>query len=176
VDKQDLAERILRIEEENAIHGLVYRYASLCDDRYSPDALAALFLEDASWSAASSDGELDFGTHRGRDAIRNHFAGLPARIGVPTLHAVMAPEISLASDGTSATGRWYTIVLLTMLGASDGSTNVVMLGATYEHDYTKVNGEWLFSRVAAHFHFHLPVGTEVAAKIGKLGSAENIRK
>jgi hypothetical protein len=158
MEKQDLAERIRRLEEEKAIYALVYRYAALCDDRYNPDALAALFTEDASWSSASADGKVDFGRPRGREAIREHFASLQKKIGVPTFHGIMAPEVSLACDGNTASGRWYTVVLLTMLGDGSRPHELVMLGATYDHDYRKVGAEWLFSRLDAQLHFYLPVG------------------
>jgi hypothetical protein len=158
---RDLERRIGLLEDERAIQALVHRYATLCDQRYAPDPLAELFTEDAVWSSASPDGSLDFGTRHGREAIREFFQEVTARIAQPTLHMMSAPEIEIASDRESATGRWYSMVLLTMQAGPDQQAGVLMLGATYAHDYRRVGGAWRFSRVAATLDFQLPVGPDV---------------
>ena len=157
----DLERRIELLEDERAIQALVHRYATLCDQRYAPDPLAELFAEDAVWSSASPDGSLDFGTHHGREAIRENFQQVTERIAQPTLHMVSAPEIEIAPDRQSATGRWYMMVLLTMEEGPEQPAGVLMLGGTYAHDYRQVDGVWRFTRVAATLDFHLPVGEDV---------------
>jgi uncharacterized protein (TIGR02246 family) len=159
---RDLERRIELLEDERAIQALVHRYATLCDRRYAPDPLAELFTEDAVWSSASPDGSLDFGTRHGREAIREFFREVTAQIAQPTLHMMSAPEIDVAPDRESATGRWYAMVLLTM---EEGG--VQLLGATYAHDYRRVGGVWRFSRVAATLDFHLPVGAGTAMPQGR---------
>ena len=158
---RELERRIELLEDERAIQALVHRYATLCDQRYAPDPLAELFTEDAVWSSASPDGSLDFGTRHGREAIRELFRDVTARIAQPTMHMMSAPEIDVAPDRESATGRWYAIVLLTMEEGPEQQAGVLMLGATYAHDYRRVGGVWRFSRVAATLDFHLPVGAGV---------------
>ena len=157
VTEASLEERLRVLEDEREIHALVYRYATLCDDAYNPDGLAELFTEDATWSSRSPDGELDFGRHDGREGIRSYFAEISSRVLKPTLHAVTAPELEFAADGLTASGRWYTLVLLTMAGDDGAPGDVLMLGATYHHEYRKSDGRWLFTRVDATLHFHLPV-------------------
>jgi hypothetical protein len=159
VNYEEMVESVGRLEDERGIRALVYRYAALCDDRYKPEAIAALFTEEASWSSTSGDGEIDFGRPKGREAIRQHFARLPERIGSPTFHAVMAPQLSLTADRNTASGTWYTLVLLTMLAEQEKGEEVLLLGATYDHEYRKVNDKWLFSRLDARIHFHLRVGS-----------------
>jgi ketosteroid isomerase-like protein len=165
---RDLERRIELLEDERAIQALVRRYATLCDQRYAPDPLAELFTEDAVWSSASPDGSLDFGTRHGREAIRGFFQEVTARIAQPTLHMVSAPEIDVAPDRQSATGRWYTVVLLTMEEGPGQAAEVLMLGGTYAHDYRRVGGAWRFSRVAATLHFHLPVGAGVIPAVSAM--------
>jgi hypothetical protein len=154
-DIKVLEARLAHLEDEREIQALVYRYATLCDQAYEPDGLAELFTEDATWSSRSPDGELDFGRHDTREGIRAHFAEISASVAQPTLHAVTAPDLDIAPDGRRATGRWYTLVLLTMAGERAGQ--VLLLGATYHQEYRKTDGRWLFTRVDATLHFHLPV-------------------
>src|ERR1700688_4160554 len=89
----DIGRRLQRIEDQTAITHLVHSYARYCDAAYDPDALAALFTEDATWTAASPDGKVDFGRHIGREAIRRFFAGASRTIGPMTLHYVSNPLI-----------------------------------------------------------------------------------
>jgi uncharacterized protein (TIGR02246 family) len=165
---RELERRIELLEDERAIQALVHRYATLCDQRYAPDPLAELFTEDAVWSSASPDGSLDFGTRHGREAIRELFRDVTARIAQPTMHMMSAPEIDVAPDRESATGRWYAMVLLTMEEGPEQQAGVLMLGATYAHDYRRVDGAWRFSRVAATLDFHLPVGPGVIPAVSAM--------
>jgi len=59
-----LEQRVQALEDINAIRHLKARYAAYCDDQYNPDALAALFAEDAVWESQG------LGRFEGRDAIR----------------------------------------------------------------------------------------------------------
>src|SRR5438067_11911393 len=46
-----LEQRVQALEDVNAIRHLKARYAAYCDDQYNPDAIAALFTEDAVWES-----------------------------------------------------------------------------------------------------------------------------
>ena len=56
--------RLQALEDAEAIRNLKSRYASLCDDNYDADGIAALFAEDATWESPS------LSRYEGRDAIR----------------------------------------------------------------------------------------------------------
>lgn len=65
-----LDERVRRLEAVEAIRRLKSRYCQLCDDGYSPDALAALFTKDAVWAGGPQRG-----VHQGQQAIRAFSSG-----------------------------------------------------------------------------------------------------
>jgi ketosteroid isomerase-like protein len=144
-----LADRLELLEHERAIHALVHRYGRLIDEGADPEEIAALFTEDGVWSV-----EPGFSARHGRADIRKHFATVGSSVAPPTIHAVSSPEIDVAPGGRTATGRWYTLTLLTM--AADGA--VVLLGATSHHDYANVDGRWHFERLRTTVQFELPVG------------------
>lgn len=152
-----LEQRLARFEALREIEQLVYRYAELCDQSYAPDALADLFTEDAVWSSATPDGAIDFGTQRGREAIRANFAQMPSEVGLPTLHVAVAPQVVLAADGQTAVGKWRTLVLLSQPEPRTADAAATFLGANYEHAYRLTEGRWLFERVAAFLDFNIPL-------------------
>ncbi|HOQ97962.1 MAG TPA: nuclear transport factor 2 family protein [Anaerolineae bacterium] len=154
---EELVRRLQVIEDEQAIQRLVNEYAWLCDDAYNPDGLAALFTEDAKWSSASPDGQVDFGHFQGREAIREYFAGASATIGPMTLHYVMAPHIILHADGKTASGRWFSLTYMQRQVAGSTESETVVLGSTYDDDYVKVDGRWLFARRDCTISFDAPV-------------------
>ena len=59
-----LETKVQTLEDTDAIRNLKARYAELCDDNYNPDAIAALFVEDAVWESVG------LGRFDGREAIR----------------------------------------------------------------------------------------------------------
>ena len=153
----ELGRRLGRLEAEQEIHDLVHRYAELCDEAYDPAGLSALFTEDATWSSRSKDGSIDFGTYRGRAQIRRFFAGVSEGLGPMTLHYLLSPRVEVAADLNTATGHWYLLAILDRrpAGASADSPERerVVLGGTYAHDYRRVDGRWLMSRLACDISF-----------------------
>ena len=65
----ELAARVRRLDDLEALKQLKHRYAAFCDDDYDADGLAPLFTEDAVW-----DGSI-LGRYEGREAIRKFFSG-----------------------------------------------------------------------------------------------------
>ena len=155
-----LAEKLALIEAEREINQLVHDYAVLCDQAYAPDGLTELFTEDATWSSRSKDGAIDFGLHRGRREIHDFFASISADLGPMTLHYLLTPRIDVAPDCQSASGHWYLLAILDRrpAGALTGSAERerIVLGGTYEHDYRKVDGRWLISRLACDITLQAP--------------------
>lgn len=156
----EISTAIARLEAESDIRHLVARYAELCDQAYEPDGLAALFTEDATWSSRSKDGTVDFGQYRGREQIRRFFAGASADLGPTTLHYLLTPRIEVAPDLLTATGHWYLYAILDQrpAGSEPGSPERerVVLGGSYSHDYRKLDGSWLISRLACDIVLESP--------------------
>lgn len=149
---------VTAVEDARALEALVYRYARLCDDSYNPDGLAALFVEDAVWRAGSADGAVDFGEHRGREAIREFFAGVSADL-VRTVHYVMRPELDIDPDGRAATGHWCS---LTLMQRASGPPGPIVFAGTYDHEYVKVGDAWRFTRFEGHIVFEAPLQAAAA--------------
>ena len=131
---EQLEARIRRLEDIEAIRQLKHRYANLCDEDYPPDALAALFTEDAVW-----DGGM-LGKPEGRAAIRKFFAACSKTVSF-AVHHVVNPIIEV--DGDSATGSW---VLWQPIVFTKGD-RAAWLVARYHDRYVRVNGEWRFKHV-----------------------------
>ena len=95
---QDLAARITRLEDIEAIKQLKAEYCDICDDLHNPDRITALFVEDGIWESPT------FGQARGHAAIRELFAGFRDMFSF-SQHNIMNPRIVI--NGETATGIWY---------------------------------------------------------------------
>jgi limonene-1,2-epoxide hydrolase len=83
------------LEDVNAIRHLKARYAVYCDDQYNPDALAALFTEDAVWESQG------LGRFAGREAIRAFFRGA-SRLFPFAIHSSLNGQIDVQGDTARA--------------------------------------------------------------------------
>lgn len=107
----DLATRLDRIEQRDAVRAVVEEYFERCDV-LGPDsdlaALGDLFTEDAIWRGAGSRYAESFGEHRGRAAIVA-FLGRYAspRFFRSNVH-LLTSEHLVVDDGT-ATGSWQML-------------------------------------------------------------------
>ncbi len=141
-----LLRRVERLEDIEAIKRLKAEYAVICDEGYDPDRLAALFVEDGTWTGGA------FGTFHGRDEIRSFFAGVSSTF-VWALHYVICPNVELGGDGTTAHGTWYIWEPVTMTRSDDPSTaDAVILMAQYSDDFVKRDGRWWFQTLRANIH------------------------
>jgi hypothetical protein len=143
---EPLEERVGRLEDLEAIKNLKHQYARYCDSGYDANGFASLFVEDGIWDSNA------FGVYRGRDEIFDFIAGLREEI-LWALHYMVNPIIDIADDGLSARGTWILLEPATM-GGLDGSSerDAVVITANYEDEFVKVDGEWRFKKVKAHFH------------------------
>ena len=132
--KSDLEVKIDRLADIEAIKTLKYRYAAYCDDDYDADGVASLFVEDAFWDGGS------FGTYKGRDAIREFFAGLPDQMEW-SCHYLLNPIIEV--DGDTASGAWLLWQPLVM---KEGS-QAMWVCARYEDKYLRIGDAWFFKSV-----------------------------
>jgi ketosteroid isomerase-like protein len=137
--------RLRRLEDMESIRHLKTLYARLCDNQYEPDALAALFTEDAVWDGSQ------LGVHNGRHEIRAFFAGVSKQIQW-AFHLMIAPDIEVDPSGETATGKWYLFEPCSMT-RSDGSGSLepVLMMAKYEDRYRKEGGAWKFSHVTVRY-------------------------
>ena len=68
--EEDLAARIQRLEDIEAIRRLKARYCAACDDDHNPDTLVTLFAPDAVWEASG------IARAEGHAEIRDFFQGM----------------------------------------------------------------------------------------------------
>lgn len=130
----DLAAQVQWLVDIELIKQLKARYALACDDDYDPDALAALFAEDAIW-----DGGF-MGRAEGREGIRSFFANASKLVGF-AVHGVSNPLIEI--DGDRATGRWY----LDQPMAMKNTELAFWFCAQYEDEYVRTPEGWKFQNV-----------------------------
>lgn len=142
----DIAARVQRLEDIEAIRQLKARYCAACDDGYDADRLAALFTEDAVW-----DGGRTFGVARGREAIRRHFQGASKRLTIAR-HQVMNPIISV--NGDEASGQWLLFQPCT--SASSQGERAMWLAATYADTYARAGDDWLIASTTIDVAFFTP--------------------
>lgn len=123
---------LLEIEQ---IKQLKYRYFRALDTN-DWESFAACLSADC--TAEYGDGEYSFD---GRDAIVAFMSKNMSADSFLSMHNGHHPEISIASDGKSATGTWYLQDAIL-----DLSNNVRLYGTGIYHDeYVKSDGEWQIS-------------------------------
>jgi len=138
-----LEKRLQAVEDMQAIQNLKARYAAHCDDHYNPDAIAALFTEDAIWDSPG------LGRFEGRDAIREFFRGA-SQIFSFAIHYSLNGQIEVHGDQAKA--QWYLFMPCVL--AKD---NQAMWRASIDHEeYARVDGTWKFSRKRSEPFFNTP--------------------
>jgi hypothetical protein len=131
-----LEKRVARLEAAEEIRALKARYAKVCDVGYPPDGMVPLFTEDAVWTDTTGR----FGTHDGRDAICEFFAGVSGQIAWAA-HYMIGPNIQVNDDLETATGTWYLFQPCTIDGQA------TWLAGSYVDEYRKEDGDWKMSRL-----------------------------
>ncbi len=129
MDSTELAARIQRLEDLEAIKQLKALYCEICDDDHNPDRITTIFTEDGIWEGKG------IGTARGSAEIRKLFERFQSMMSF-SQHMTMNPRIEV--DGDTATGTWYFLGAFTY---HDGS-QPRWQGTRYHEDYERVNGEW----------------------------------
>ncbi len=147
VDVQQLAARVQRLEDVEAIKLLVVRYAQGADRGNDPDIMLPLFADAAVW-----DGGERFGVYAGKEAIRQFLAESGAFIGW-TLHYMVSPAVEVDPGGQTAKAFWYLWETANMpsqkTGHEPGEDDAFWIGGTYESELAKqTDGTWKFTRVA----------------------------
>ena len=123
------------IAEELAIRELVARYADAVN-RYDEDLWQSTWAESGVWSLPAL-------TVEGRDSVVDLWRTAMASFEF-ALQLVYQGTVTIDAD--IATGRWYLTETLRPQGADADRTTI----GTYEDEYVKQDGSWLFSRRKYH--------------------------
>lgn len=143
---QTLEQQISALMAIEAIKKLKAQYCAYCDDRYDPEGIAGLFIENGVWEGES------FGRHVGREAIKGFFRGVSGEI-VFAAHLVLNPIIDIEADDR-ARGKWRLIMPATVRGPG-GDVAKWLMGA-YDERYVRVDGVWLFEMLKFRINFYTP--------------------
>jgi CDGSH-type Zn-finger protein len=133
------------------IEDLIVSYARACDVGNDPVRLRPLFADDATWGCKG------FGTFVGGDQAA---LGLKAIAGEKiwwSLHNMISPQIVIAPSGETATGFWYLWEAATLPNEHSGQAEAYWIGGTYDVQFRKVEGRWLFSQVELKLNMATPI-------------------
>jgi uncharacterized protein (TIGR02246 family) len=146
MSQTDLATRIRRLEDREAIRELVGRYGYVIDNR-DLDGVAGLFCEDA--LLESQDGVMQA---RGRAAIIELYKGRFAALG-PTFHYTHDHAITLDDgDPDAATGIIASHAEVMRNGEA------MLAAIRYFDDYRREDGRWRFAKRSLAFFYYTPAG------------------
>jgi hypothetical protein len=129
IDVEELAGRISRLEDLEAIKMLKARYCQICDDDHNPEHITSVFAEDAIWEGRG------IGKATGHAEIRALFEGFQKMMSY-SQHMVMNPVIEVIGD--RAHGTWYFFGMFTFYEGNQAKWQA----ARYHEDYVKRDGEW----------------------------------
>ena len=135
-EQNDLAARIRRLEDIEAIKWMIVRYAQGADQHNNVDIMLPLFADDAVWDAGER-----FGRYEGKQAIYEFLKSSGSFIGW-TLHYMVSPAIKIAEDGKTAQAFWYLWETANMPSAQTQESEAMWIGGTYDTELAKENGEW----------------------------------
>src|SRR5438128_11261391 len=96
MDLAELEQRIIRIEDLEAIKQLKARYCDVCDDDHNPNRITTLFVEDGIWEGGG------FGKAQGHEAIRQLFQSFQKMISF-SQHMVINPIIEIEDNRAKGT-------------------------------------------------------------------------
>ncbi len=133
MDLEDLARRITRLEDLEAIKQLKARYCEICDDDHNPDRITTIFTEDGVWEGRG------IGKAQGHAEIRALFERFQ-KLMCFSQHMTMNPVIEV--DGDRASGTWYFLGPFTFRGEDGAPNQDKWQAARYREDYARVGGEW----------------------------------
>ena len=142
VDVQQLAARVQRLEDIEAIKRVIVRYAQGADRGNDTDIMIPLFTDDAVW-----DGGERFGVYQGTEAIRQFLSESGSFIGW-TLHYMISPAIEVDVHSKTAKAFWYLWETATMPNTDTGEDDAFWIGGTYDSELIKQpDGAWKFAQI-----------------------------
>jgi hypothetical protein len=139
----DLAVRVQRLEDRDALKALVDTFSILAD-RKDVARQVLLFTEDA--TVESRSGGAPGSVLRGRQQIGQAFGAFLANFS--TVYHVNGQQ-AVTIDGDRATGTSYCLVVL--IGAENGRPVRQTMGVRYDDEYVRRGGAWLIAKRTSHF-------------------------
>lgn len=142
----DLASRVARLEDREAIRRVRYEYCYAVDMQ-DWDALVDLFTADAT---------LDYGglgTYDGHEGVREFGSEFVEANLEATAHAVHLPILDV--DGGEATGQWYVTSPVTYADGSGG-----FRWGRYDERYRREDGDWKIADLRLRFVYALDYGED----------------
>lgn len=132
MDIATLEARLRVLEDREEITRLKAAYCAACDDDHDGDAVAALFVEDGTWTSSFDP------VFQGRDEIAGHMFDIrrSGRLRHST-HMVTNPVITV--DGDEATATWSFVMMY--LGADDAWYRII---GFYHDTHVRRDGRWWF--------------------------------
>ena len=129
MDVGELEQRIVRLEDLEAIKQLKASYCAICDDDHDPDRITSIFTEDGIWEGRG------IGRAEGHAELRKLFEGFQKAISY-SQHMVMNPIIEV--DGDRAHATWYFFGTFTFYEGDQAKWQA----ARYHEDYLKTAEGW----------------------------------
>jgi len=145
-----LAERVQRIEDENAIVRLQNIYGYYVDKRLF-DQVVDLFADSGSVEISHR------GVYTGKAGVKRLFIdswsgdGLGLRHGQLFTHMMMQPVIDIAPDGRHARERFRTFAQV-----GQHERGVMWVEGVYENEFIKEGGIWKYSRMRFWPTYYVP--------------------
>lgn len=133
-----LVQRVGRLEAIEEIRKLKLQYATLCDEGYPGDKIAALYTEDAVFDGGP------FGRYEGREAISGFYTATGERM-LWAIHFMTNDVIDVADDLQTATGVWYLPNAISLKGEDDQVRPIWLFGIERD-EYRCVQGTWRFTK------------------------------
>lgn len=158
---ENLARRIQRLEDVEAIKQLKARYALGCDAKNNVDMK---YLESMLMPLFAEGAVIDierFGRHSGLPAIREYYRKSHVSW---TFHCMISPVVEVADDGRTARGTWYLWELANIPNAQTKEPESFWIGGTYDDEFLKVDGQWKFTNVRLKIELLCPYASGSVTK------------
>ncbi len=135
MDLEQLAVRVQRLEDLEAIKQLKALYCEICDDDHDPERIVTIFTHDCVWEGRG------IGRAEGHAELKKLFGRFRDMMSF-SQHMTMNPRITVHDDDT-AEGTWYFLGPFTFRDADapDGK-QAKWQAARYHERYAKVDGVW----------------------------------
>jgi hypothetical protein len=146
-----LEKRSARIGDLNEIENLQRTFGYYFDKMLWEQVLD-LMTEDATLEIGSS------GVYAGKQSIRGYLYGISGGTEGPIEgelfeHLQLQPVVTVADDGTTATGRWRALLMTGTSGSGSGGN---WGEGPYENEYVREDGVWKIARLHWYGTFFAP--------------------
>ncbi|MBI3951655.1 MAG: nuclear transport factor 2 family protein [Acidobacteria bacterium] len=149
---EDLAKRVRRLEDIEAIKQIIIIYGKGSDDHHNVDVMLPLFTEDGVLDVGSG-----YGRYEGREALREFLTGPAEEIIRWSIHYMLSPVIEVAEDGRTAHAFWYLWEVANMEDPRTKELEAMWIGGTYDSDLVKeADGQWRFKEIRLKMEFMSP--------------------